>query len=151
MKNYKSSCVFYYIIFVIVAAFLYDFSEIPYKDIVNTSFMSILIKMLCIAFGLFVIHIILIGVYSFLDKNKSKTLEQKVTIVFLTGALLILGMFSPIAIKYQVLEKRMLQIYNKIDNLENVADDSVLYEIQEMSDISDFFDINDYEHEKRLY
>lgn len=148
MKNYKSSCVFYYIIFVIVAAFLYDFTEMPYKDIVNTSLTYILLKMLYIAFGLFVIQIILIGVYSFLDKNKSKTLEEKVTIVFLVGALLILGMFSPIAIKYQVLEKRMTQIYNKIDNLENVADDSVLYEIQEMSDV---IDINDYEREKRLY
>lgn len=148
MKNYKSSCVFYYIIFVIVAAFLYDFTEMPYKDIVNTSLTYILLKMLYIAFGLFVIQIILIGVYSFLDKNKSKTLEEKVTIVFLVGALLILGMFSPIAIKYQVLEKRMTQIYNKIDNLENVTDDSVLYEIQEMSDV---IDINDYEREKRLY
>ncbi|CDC21691.1 unknown [Clostridium sp. CAG:306] len=148
MKNYKSSCVFYYIIFVIVAAFLYDFTEMPYKDIVNTSLTYILLKMLYIAFGLFVIQIILIGVYSFLDKNKSKTLEEKVTIVFLVGALLILGMFSPIAIKYQVLEKRMTQIYNKIDNLENVTDDSVLYEIQEMSDV---ININDYEREKRLY
>lgn len=151
MKNYKYSGVFYYIIFAIVAAFLYDTIEIPYNDIVNTSFISILIKMLYIAFSLFVIQIILIGVYSALDKNSSKTLEQKVTIVFLVGALLILGMFFPIAIKYQVLEKRMTQIYNKIDNLENIADDSVLYEIQEMSDVSNLINTKDYEYEKRLY
>lgn len=156
MKNfyerYKNSGVLYYLAFVLFAVFLYEIEASKYSSILKIPISEVFIQILIFALILWFLKIVLFALFNQIGKNEPKTLEEKITIVFLTGVLLIFSfLYFPELIKNRILIERMTQIYNKIDNLENVADDSVLYEIQEMSDISDFFDINDYEHEKRLY
>ena len=136
----------YYAVFIAVGSFLYEAEFNKYYTHSGIPFVDILVKMLYIAFIVFVVQLILVAVNDTLKEHYKKTAEQMFTIVYLIGVLIFFGfIYFPAIIKEQVLLENMTKIYNKIDELDYTERDELLEEIQNLSDVSDFMndDLND--------
>lgn len=147
----RKEILFYYIIFIFIATFLYELELDKFYETSNIPFLDSLAVTAFFAIGVFIIQVILNSIWHVIDEDKIKTKEQKITIVFLTGILLFLYFWHfPRTVESRVLIERMDKIYNKIDNVKDKSD--FLYSLQDLSDTSEFSqESDDYKTEKRLY
>ena len=147
----RKEILFYYIIFIFVSAFLHQIALSKFYDLSNIPFLDSLAVTAFLAVGVLIFQVVLNSIWHVIDEDKTKTNEQKTTILFLIGVLFFLWFWDfPKAVEIRVLTERMDKIYNQIENIEDKSD--FLYSLQDLSDISEFSqESDDYKTEKRLY